>query len=182
MKINYNMATVFTKKDLVMKKSEIKKEFTNIYFLFGVLILMLMLISTQLLLITQVKKIDQPAYKLTYLTDFELIEFAIIWQESKANPNPKYSDGESEGILQITPIYVKECNRILGYNKYTLHDRRNPLKSHEMFLVVQNYHNPEKDVKKAVKLHNKGKRYFEEVMDRYNCLKLYQEILTFKNK
>jgi hypothetical protein len=116
------------------------------------------------------------------LTDFELIELAIIWQESKGNPNPKHSDGKSEGILQITPIYVKEANRILGKSKYTLYDRRNPLKSHEMFLVVQNYHNPEKDVKKAVKLHNKGKRYFEEVMDRYNCLKLYQEILNFKNK
>ena len=114
------------------------------------------------------------------LTDFELIELAIIWQESKANPNPKHSDGESEGILQITPVYVKEANRILGKNKYTLHDRRNPLKSHEMFLVVQNYLNPEKDVKKAVKLHNKAGWYFEEVMDRYNCLKLYQEILKFK--
>ncbi len=116
------------------------------------------------------------------LTDFELIELAIIWQESKANPNPKYSDGKSEGILQLTPIYVKEANRILGKSEYTLHDRRNPLKSHEMFLVVQNYHNPQKDVKKAVILHNKGKRYFDEVMDRYNCLKLHQEILTFKNK
>ena len=116
------------------------------------------------------------------LTDFELIELAIIWQESKGNPNPKHSDGKSEGILQITPIYVKEANRILGKSKYTLYDRKNPLKSHEMFLVVQNYHNPEKDVKKAVKLHNKGKRYFEEVMDRYNCLKLHQEILTFKNR
>lgn len=116
------------------------------------------------------------------LTDFELIELAIIWQESKANPNPKYSDGKSEGILQITPIYVKEANRILGRSEYTLHDRRNPLKSHEMFIVVQNYHNPKKDVKKAVKLHNKAGWYFEEVMDRYNCLKLYQKILTFKNK
>jgi len=116
------------------------------------------------------------------LTDFELIELAIIWQESKENPNPKHSDGKSEGILQITPIYVKEANRILGKSKYTLYDRKNPLKSHEMFLVVQNYHNPEKDVKKAVKLHNKAGWYFEEVMDRYNCLKLYQEILIFKNR
>ena len=82
------------------------------------------------------------------LTDFELIELAIIWQETKANPNPRYSDGKSEGILQITPIYVKEANRILGKSEYTIHDRRNPLKSHEMFLVVQNYHNPQKDVKK----------------------------------
>jgi len=168
-----------------MGEEEIKKEFTNIYFLFGVLILILMLISMQLLFRTDdiIKKIEQPTpTDLTYLTDFELIELSIMWQESKANPNPKYSDGESEGILQITPIYVKEANRILEKNKYTLHDRRNPLKSHEMFLVVQNYLNPEKDVKKAVKLHNKAGWYFEEVMDRYNCLKLYQEILTFKNK
>ena len=166
-----------------MKK--IRKNFRNIYFLFGVLILILMLISIKLLFSTDdiIKKIEQPTpTDLTYLTDFELIELAIIWQESKANPNPKYSDGESEGILQITPIYVKEVNRILGKNKYTLYDRRNPLKSHEMFLVVQNYHNPEKDVKKAVKLHNKAGWYFEEVMDRYNCLKLHQEILTFKNR
>jgi hypothetical protein len=164
---------------------ELKKEFTNIYFLFGVLILMLMLISTQLLFSTDniIKKIEQPTpTDLTYLTDFELIELAIIWQESKENPNPKHSDGKSEGILQITPIYVKEANRILGKSKYTLYDRKNPLKSHEMFLVVQNYHNPEKDVKKAVKLHNKAGWYFEEVMDRYNCLKLYQEILIFKNR
>ena len=41
------------------------------------------------------------------LTDFELIELAIIWQESKENPNPKHSDGKSEGILQITPITSK---------------------------------------------------------------------------
>jgi len=116
------------------------------------------------------------------LTDFELIELAIMWQESKGNPNPKHSDGKSEGILQITPIYVDEVNRILGKSKYTLYDRKNPLKSHEMFLVVQNYHNHEKDVKKAVILHNNGKRYFDEVMDRYNCLKLYQEILIFKNR
>lgn len=166
-----------------MKK--IRKNFRNIYFLFGVLILILMLISIKLLFSTDdiIKKIEQPTpTDLTYLTDFELIELAIIWQESKANPNPKHSDGQSEGILQITPIYVDEVNRILGYNKYTYADRKNPLKSHEMFLVVQNYHNPEKDVKKAVKLHNKGKRYFDEVMDRYNCLRLYQEILTFKNK
>jgi len=113
-------------------------------------------------------------------SDWELLKTAIIWQESKGNSEA--IGGNGYGLYQITPIYVKECNRILGYNKYTLHDRRNPLKSHEMFLVVQNYHNPEKDVKKAVKLHNKAGWYFEEVMDRYNCVKLYQEILTFKNK
>ena len=166
-----------------MKK--IRKNFKNIYVLF-IIVLTYLGLNSICLSIKQneiIKEIKtENITNLTYLTDFELIELAIIWQESKANPNPKYSDGESEGILQITPIYVKEVNRILGKNKYTLYDRRNPLKSHEMFLVVQNYHNPEKDVKKAVKLHNKAGWYFEEVIDRYNCLKLYQEILIFKNK
>jgi len=166
-----------------MKK--IRKNFKNIYVLF-IIVLTYLGLNSICLSIKQneiIKEIKtENITNLTYLTDFELIELAIIWQESKANPNPKYSDGESEGILQLTPIYVKEANRILGKNKYTLHDRRNPLKSHEMFLVVQNYHNPEKDVEKAVLLHNKAVWYFEEVMDRYNCLKLHQEILTFKNR
>ena len=164
---------------------EIRKNFKKIYVLF-IIVLTYLGLNSICLSIKQneiIKEIKtENITNLTYLTDFELIELAIMWQESKANPNPKYSDGKSEGILQITPIYVKEANRILGKNKYTLHDRRNPLKSHEMFLVVQNYHNPEKDVKKAVKLHNKAGWYFEEVMDRYNCLKLHQEILKFKNK
>jgi hypothetical protein len=164
---------------------EIRKNFKKIYVLFIIVLTYLWLNSIRLSIkqneiLKEIK--TENITNLTYLTDFELIELAIIWQESKANPNPKHSDGQSEGILQITPIYVDEVNRILGYNKYTYADRKNPLKSHEMFLVVQNYHNPEKDVKKAVKLHNKGKRYFDEVMDRYNCLRLYQEILTFKNK
>ena len=164
---------------------EIRKNFKKIYVLFIIVLTYLWLNSIRLSIkqneiLKEIK--TENITNLTYLTDFELIELAIMWQESKGNPNPKHSDGQSEGILQITPIYVDEVNRILSYNKYTLHDRRNPLKSHEMFLVVQNYHNPEKDVKKAVKLHNKGKRYFEEVMDRYNCLKLYQEILKFKNR
>ena len=166
-----------------MKK--IIKNFRKIYVLFIIVLTYLWLNSIRLSIkqneiIKEIK--TENITNLTYLTDFELIELAIIWQESKANPNPKYSDGESEGILQLTPIYVKEANRILGKNKYTLHDRRNPLKSHEMFLVVQNYHNPEKDVEKAVLLHNKAGWYFEEVMDRYNCLKLHQEILKFKNR
>ena len=166
-----------------MKK--IRKNFKNIYVLF-IIVLTYLGLNSICLSIKQneiIKEIKtENITNLTYLTDFELIELAIIWQESKGNPNPKHSDGKSEGILQITPIYVKEANRILGKSKYTLYERKNTLKSHEMFLVVQNYHNPEKDVKKAVKLHNKAGWYFDEVMDRYNCLKLYQEILIFKNR
>jgi len=163
------------------------KEIKNIYVLFGTLILMLILISTQLLLSTQdiIKKIEQPTKiekQFVPLTDFELIELAIIWQESKFNSNPLNNDGLSRGLHQELPIYIKEANRIVGYKKYKLSDRTNFIKSHEIFLVVQNHHNPEKSIEKAIKLHNKGAKYFDKVLNRYNCLKLYQEILIFKNK
>lgn len=56
---------------------------------------------------------------------WEKIMDAIIQVESGGNPNAK--GGNSLGILQITPILVKECNDILkdkGLNKrYKLSDR-----------------------------------------------------------
>lgn len=103
-------------------------------------------------------------------SDWELLEIAIIWQETKGNPYPEYSDGESGGLYQITPIYVDEVNRILGYTKYLHEDRKDPIKSKEMFDALQNHHNPDKDIRKAIKLHNKGDKYYQEVMDNYYLL------------
>ena len=107
-------------------------------------------------------------------SDWELLETAIIWQETKGNPYPKNSHGDSEGLYQITPIYVKEVNRILGYEKYLPEDRKDPIKSKEMFDILQNHHNPDKDIRKAIKLHNKGDKYYQEVMDKFRMLKFNQ--------
>lgn len=57
------------------------------------------------------------------------------------------------GILQITPIYVKEANRLSGKN-FTLDDRYSVEKSLEMFSIIQNHYNPDKDIYMAIKLHN----------------------------
>ena len=51
-------------------------------------------------------------------SDWELLKVAIIWQESKGNSNA--IGGNGYGIYQITPIYVKERNRILDTTKYRL--------------------------------------------------------------
>lgn len=101
-------------------------------------------------------------------SDWELLKIAIIWQESKGNSEA--IGGNGYGIYQITPIYVKECNRILGYNKYTHTDAFKDSLANDMFEVVQSYHNTEKCVKKAIKLHNKGDKYYQEVMNKYNML------------
>lgn len=69
------------------------------------------------------------------------------------------------GVLQITPIMVKEANRILGEDAYSLDDRYSREKSVEMFNIVQNHHNPDKDVMEALRIWNPRapKGYAEKV-------------------
>ena len=106
------------------------------------------------------------------LSDWELLKVAIIWQESKGNSNA--TGGNGYGIYQITPIYVKECNRILDTTKYRHIDAFVDSLANDMFEVVQSYHNTEKCPKKATKLHNRGDKYYQEVMDKFRMLKFNQ--------
>ena len=49
-----------------------------------------------------------------------------------------YNEKENAvGVLQIRPIMVREVNRLLGENKYTLKDRWSKAKSIEMFNVIR---------------------------------------------
>ena len=86
-------------------------------------------------------------------TDWEIFVEALIQVESEGNPKAvgKHND---VGILQITPIYVEEVNRIIGQNKYSLSSRNSIEKSLEMFEIYQGYYNPEKIISKAIRLHN----------------------------
>lgn len=58
------------------------------------------------------------------------------------------------GVLQLMPIYVKEANRLLGADVYTLNCRFDYNKSISMFYVIQNKYNPNRDIDIAIKLHN----------------------------
>ena len=85
-------------------------------------------------------------------------------------------NGDAVGILQITPIYVAEANRISKNDTFVLSDRESVLKSLKMFEIVQGFHNPEKDIKKAIKLHNPtaGDKYYQDVIDKFRMLKFNQ--------
>ena len=51
-----------------------------------------------------------------------------------------YNEKENAaGVLQIRPIMVREVNRLLGEDKYTLKDRWNKAKSIEMFNVIRSH-------------------------------------------
>lgn len=78
---------------------------------------------------------------------------ALIMVESEDN-SCAIGSKDDVGVLQIRKVIVDDCNRILGYNKYSYEDRKDSLKSVEMFNVIQDHYNPDKDLHFALKLWN----------------------------
>ena len=94
---------------------------------------------------------------------------AIIQVESEGNPNAV--SGNSVGVMQITPILVRECNDILqkmkSKKRFTMNDRYSEVKSKEMFLLIQSYHNPMNSIEKAIRSWNGGIRYSVRATNKY---------------
>lgn len=101
--------------------------------------------------------------------DWSPIIEAIIKVESEGNA--RAVSGNSVGVMQITPVLVKECNNILKKRKskmrYTMEDRYSVEKSKEMFLLIQSYHNQQNNVEKAIRSWNGGPRYSKRATNSY---------------
>lgn len=108
------------------------------------------------------------------LSEWQALTLAIAITESKCNPS---ATGASQdvGVLQLRPIYVAEANRVGGTN-YAHSDAYDPLKSLLMFRAVQDYHNPEHDQNKAIKLHNKAPWYAQRVKDNLEFVQRYEAV------
>lgn len=87
------------------------------------------------------------------LSEWEILQLAIIKTESRFDTLAVGKKGDW-GVYQITPIYVEDANRIIGEEKYIHEDAFSPEKSNEMFGIVQGHYNPDKDIEKAIALHN----------------------------
>jgi len=70
--------------------------------------------------------------------DTNLID-AIIHVESRGDSTAHNKREDAVGVLQIRPIMLREVNRLLGYDKYTLKDRWSKAKSIEMFEVIREH-------------------------------------------
>lgn len=81
---------------------------------------------------------------------------SISYIESRHNPSAVNKKEDAVGYLQIRKIMLREANRILGYEKYTLEDRFSIEKSIEIFITVQKFHNPKLDYKIACMIWNEG--------------------------
>ena len=81
----------------------------------------------------------------------------------ESNHNPKAKNGIYAGYLQIAPIIVNDCNRILKIRKikksFTLNDRYDKNKSIEMFIIIQSFYNKKGNVERAIRLWNGGPNY-----------------------
>ena len=103
---------------------------------------------------------------------------AIAKVESEGIPSKVSRNGLYVGYLQISEILVRECNRIVGYKKYTYADRYDKQKSINMFIDYQEHYNPDGNMERAIRLWNSGdlncmnrkmrtEGYYKRVMSRY---------------
>ena len=64
---------------------------------------------------------------------------AVMAVESNFDTMAYNEKENAAGVLQIRPIMVREVNRLLGQDKYTLKDRWSKAKSIEMFNVIRSH-------------------------------------------
>lgn len=109
------------------------------------------------------------------MSEWEMFTMALMDVESKYDSTAVSSVG-AKGYLQITPIYIKEVNKKHNTN-YTMKDVTNLEKSYEIFDLMQQAHNPDYDMKKALRLHN-GEHdwYNRRVMQSYRDIKKYENV------
>lgn len=87
------------------------------------------------------------------LTEWQIFILALIEVESENNPKA-IGSGNAGGIFQITPIFIREANKVQSKDTFQLEDRFDIQKSFEIFYAVNNCHNKECSIDKAIKLHN----------------------------
>ncbi len=81
---------------------------------------------------------------------------AVMYVESRNNPNAWNKREDACGVLQIRPIMIKDVNRILKRNQYTLNDRWNKTKSIEIFYIIQEYYSPNGTPERIARVWNGG--------------------------
>ena len=121
-------------------------------------------------------KADSPkAEPMPTLSEWETTQLALILTESQMD---SLAVGKSNdlGILQITPIFVDEVNRLVGKEQFSHQDALSPEKSLQMLAIYQEHKNPTHDTDKAIQLHNPkgGYAYARKVKKNIARVKTYE--------
>ena len=109
------------------------------------------------------------------LSQWDLFTLALMKVESEYN-NDAVSSVGAKGYFQMTPIYVKEVNRVHKTN-FTFDQVTDFEKAYEIFDLMQKAHNPNYDMEKALDLHN-GKHvwYHKRVYKAMDQIRIYEEM------
>lgn len=115
------------------------------------------------------------------LDEWTILTMAIMKTESEFDPS-RIGATQDVGIMQFTPIAVEEVNRILRLEgkeeEYSHLDAFDIRKTIEMFNIIQNYHNKEQNISKAIHQHNPGGAsigYGKKVYDNIRFIKRLEE-------
>ena len=111
----------------------------------------------------------------TTISEWETTQLALILTESQMDSLAVGKDNDL-GILQITPIFVDEVNRLVGKDLFTHQDALSPEKSLQMLAIYQEHKNPTHDTDKAIQLHNPkgGYAYARKVKKNIARVKTYE--------
>ena len=111
----------------------------------------------------------------TTISEWETTQLALILTESQMDSLAVGKDNDL-GILQITPIFVDEVNRLVGKDIFTHQDALSPEKSLQMLAIYQEHKNPTHDTDKAIQLHNPkgGYAYARKVKKNIARVKTYE--------
>ena len=105
------------------------------------------------------------------LSDWDVFTLALMKVESNYEPAAVSSVG-AKGYFQIMPIYVEEVNRVHKTN-YVYEDVvRSFEKSYEVFTLMQEAHNKEFSMDKALRLHNGNHKWYHR--------RVYNEMLNIQ--
>ena len=110
-----------------------------------------------------------------HLSEWETTQLALILTESQMD-SLAVGKANDLGILQITPIFVDEVNRLVGKEQFSHQDALSPEKSLQMLAIYQEHKNPSHDTDKAIQLHNPkgGYAYARKVKKNIARVKTYE--------
>lgn len=113
-------------------------------------------------------------YQFDTLDDWQVLQMAIAFTESRFDPDA-VGKAHDSGILQLTPIYVAEVNRVAGTD-YTIQDAFDIEKALEIFETMQAVKNPTKDIETAIRYHNKAGYYRSTVLRNMTFIRNYEAV------
>jgi hypothetical protein len=110
------------------------------------------------------------------LSEWDMFTLALMKVESNYEPTAVSSVG-AKGYFQITPIYVEEVNRVHKTNyKYDDVVKSFDL-SYEVFTLMQEAHNQDYNMDKALKLHNGDHKWYNRrVYKEMDAIMKYEEM------